>query len=132
MKGPRGRGAKGPSVAAIRRYEDLAAWQKSYRLVLEVYRLTHAFPADERFGLTQQLRRATVSIPSNIAEGFGRHSRTDYVRFLDMALGSTYEVQTQLRLARDLGYSKDHAVLELVAEVERILNGLIRSLREKS
>jgi four helix bundle protein len=118
-------------VAKIERYEDLIAWQKAHALVLRVYSATQSFPADERFGLTSQIRRAAVSIPSNIAEGFGRHSRPDYLRFLDMALGSTYEVQTQLRLARDLKYLDDPAALSEVAEVERILNGLIRSLRNK-
>ena len=118
-------------MARIDRYEDLIAWQKAYRLALAVYEVTKELPADERFGLTQQLRRAAVSIPSNIAEGFGRHSRPDYLRFLDIARGSTYEVQTQLRLAHDLGYLTETHCLELVAEVERILNALIASLRRK-
>ena len=120
-------------MARIRRYEDLVAWQKAYGLVLAIYRVTKQFPADERFGLTQQIRRAAVSIPSNIAEGFGRHSKADYLRFLDMAHGSTYEVQTQMRLATDLNYFDDAkmSILEQIAEVERILNGLIQSLRRK-
>lgn len=120
-------------MARIRRYEDLVAWQKAYELVLSLYRVTKQFPTDERFGLTQQIRRAAVSIPSNIAEGFGRHSRADYLRFLDMARGSTYEVQTQMRLAIDLDYFNDATIniLEQIAEVERILNGLIQSLRRK-
>lgn len=120
-------------MARINRYEDLVAWQKAYALVLEIYRITVGFPTGERFGLTQQVRRAAVSIPSNIAEGFGRHSRADYLRFLDMARGSTYEVQTQMRLAVDLGYFNDSEtnMLDRIAEVERILNGLIQSLRRK-
>lgn len=116
-------------MARIERYEDLIAWRKSYDLVLLVYRITKSFPADERFGLISQLRRAAISIPSNIAEGFGRHSRSDYLRFLDIDYGSTFETQTQLRLARDLGYVDNDESLERVAEVERILSGLIRSLR---
>ncbi|MFI4860793.1 MAG: four helix bundle protein [Phycisphaerales bacterium JB063] len=119
-------------MARIDRYEDLVAWQKAYALVLEIYRLTEQFPKDERFGLIQQMRRAAVSIPSNIAEGFGRHTRPDYLRFLDMALGSTYELQTQLRLTRDLNYANPNATLEQIAELERILNGLIRALRRKT
>ncbi|MEX0746337.1 MAG: four helix bundle protein [Phycisphaeraceae bacterium] len=120
-------------MAQINRYEDLVAWQRAYTLVLDVYRVTRGFPADERFGLVQQVRRAAVSIPSNIAEGFGRHSRPDYLRFLDMARGSTYEVQTQMRLATDLGYfdDEDANILDRIAEVERILNGLIQALRRK-
>lgn len=118
-------------MAKIERYEDLIAWQKAYALVLRVYGLTRSFPADERYGLTSQLRRAAVSIPSNIAEGFGRYTRPDYLRFLDMARGSTYELQTQLRLAQDLGYLADPSIHDEIAELERILNGLIRSLRNK-
>jgi four helix bundle protein len=76
------------------------------------------------------MRRAAVSVPSNIAEGFGRHSRQDYLRFLDIARGSTYELITQIRIATELGFLKDdHDVEQLVQEVERVLNGLIRSLR---
>lgn len=112
----------------IKSYEDLIAWQKSYQVVLEIYRLTKTFPDDERFGLVSQMRRAAVSIPSNIAEGWGRRSRTDYVRFLKMAAGSSYELHTQLRLARDLGYLKADELFELLNESERVLNGLIRSL----
>ncbi len=118
-------------MSEVRRYEDLIAWQKAYQLVLAVYRLTASFPPDERFGLTQQLRRATVSVPSNIAEGYGRYGIGDYIRFLDIALGSTYEVQTQLRLSRDLNFRDDPAILDAMAEVERVLSGLIRSLRRK-
>lgn len=120
-------------MARISRYEELGAWQKAYELVLVVYRVTKEFPADERFGLTQQVRRAAVSIPSNIAEEFGRHSRVDSLRFLDMARGSTYEVQTQIRLATDLDYFNDAKIniLGRIAEVERIFNGLIQSLRRK-
>ncbi|MEO0586457.1 MAG: four helix bundle protein [Planctomycetota bacterium] len=118
-------------MAKIHRYEDLIAWQKSYAFVLSIYRVTAKFPTDERYGLTSQLRRAAVSIPSNIAEGFGRHSRADFLRFLDIARGSAYEVQTQLRLAFDLGLADDPDALDDITEVIRILNGLIASLRAK-
>lgn len=119
-------------MAKVERFEDLIAWQKSYQLVLDVYEATSGFPADERFGLTSQLRRAAVSIPSNIAEGFGRQTRGDFLRFLDMARGSAHEVETQLRLAHDLSFINQPQILEQVAEVQRILNGLIASLRRKS
>ncbi len=119
-------------MAKVKRYEDLIAWQKSMQLVVDVYRATTKFPADERFGLTQQLRRAAVSVPSNIAEGWGRRSRLDLIRFLELARGSCYEVQTQLRIAERLTYmEKDHPIHELTAEVERVLTGLIESLRAK-
>lgn len=117
-------------MGAIRSYEDLVAWQKSYKLVLTVYKLTRGFPTDERFGLTSQVRRAAVSVPSNIAEGWGRGSRADYVRFVEIARGSIYELQTQMKLAADLEYiPPQHEVHEQMREVERLINALIRSLR---
>ena len=116
----------------IQHFEDLQAWQKSYELVLAIYRFTALFPVEERFGLTQQLRRAAVSVPSNIAEGWGRQSRPDFLRFLQIARGSVYEVRTQLKLSIDLGYATQiESPLGLVGDVDRLLNALIRSLREK-
>ncbi len=122
------RGAAGRSE--IRSYEDLIAWQRAYELILSVYACTRIFPDEERFGLCQQMRRAAVSIASNIAEGYGRGSRADYARFLEMARGSAYELQTHARIARDLGYVDADTMPQLVAEVERLLNGLIRSVRK--
>jgi len=119
-------------MAKVERFEDLIAWQQAYAIVIKVYEVTKNFPTDERYGLTQQVRRAAVSIPSNIAEGFGRHSRPDYLRFLDMARGSTYELQTQMRIAHDLRYMDDPALMDKIEELERVLNGLIRALRSKN
>ena len=119
-------------MAKIQRYEDLIAWQQAYEIVIKVYQATKNFPQDERFGLTQQVQRAAVSIPSNIAEGFGRHTRPDYLRFLDMARGSTYELQTQMRIAHDLGYLDNPELMDKIEELERVLNGLIRALRSKN
>jgi len=119
-------------VGSIRNFKDLVAWQKAMALAVDVYRLTSAFPADERFGLTAQTRRACVGIAANIAEGFGRSSRADYLRFLDMARGSANEVETLLILAGDLGLVDGATVLktmESVIEVRKVLAGLIRSLR---
>jgi len=110
------------------------AWQKSYALVLTVYRLTRSFPKEEQFGLTQQLRRAAVSVPSNIAEGWGRQSTADYVRFLKMALGSACEMETQLMIAQRLGYLTSdqlNPLMDLAAEVGRLTNGLLNSLANK-
>lgn len=107
------------------------AWQLAVAASIEVYRLTKPFPADERFGLTQQLRRAAVSVPSNIAEGYGRGSRQDYARFLRVARGSLYEVETQLLIAVRLGYLGDDAYRDIraqLAEAGRVLAGLIRSI----
>jgi four helix bundle protein len=119
-------------MAQVRRYQDLIAWQKAIGLVLSVYKATAQFPAEERYGLTSQMRRASVSIPSNIAEGWGRQSRMDFVRFLEMARASSYELQTQIYIASELRYiPPEHELHCRVAETERVLNGLIRSLRAK-
>lgn len=118
----------------IKSYEDLVAWQKAYAFVIEIYRATARFPGDERFGLVSQLRRAAVSVPSNIAEGYGRSSRQDYLHFLKIAIGSAYEMNTQLRLAHDLGYLPDDdksRLLGLLTEVCRILGALISALEER-
>ena len=114
-------------------FTDLIAWQKSYALVLSVYKVSSSFPSDERFGLIQQVRRAALSIPCNIAEGWGRGTTTDYLRFLYMARGSTNEIQTQMWVARDLGHlPPNHEVNEQIEEVQRLINGLIRSLIDKT
>ena len=118
----------------IRNFNDLEAWKKSRVLVRVIYEATAAFPAAEVYGLTQQLRRAAVSVPSNIAEGYGRGARSDYIRFLRMARGSLYEIQTQLLLAQDLGYVTEAKVSPLMmqaAECCRILQGLLKGLSIK-
>ena len=83
-------------------FRDLIVWQKSYRLVLEVYKITEGFPKTETYGLSQQIRKAAVSIPSNIAEGYGRKHKAEYNQFLSIAYGSLLEVETQYSLAVDL------------------------------
>jgi four helix bundle protein len=120
---------------AIKSYRDLEVWQRSRKLVGRVYRLTATFPKDEIFGLSSQLRRAAVSIPSNIAEGKSRRATREYIRFLDIAYGSVAEVETQLFIACDLGYTSEKK-LELLfkeySEIGRMTNGLISSLEKKS
>ncbi len=109
-------------------YNDLKVWQKSMDLVVEIYRCTRAFPKDELYGLTSQMRRAAVSVPSNIAEGKGRYSNKELVQFLYNARGSLLELQTQVVIAHRLGYMGDQAWTALrsqAAEVGRTLNGLI-------
>jgi four helix bundle protein len=116
-------------------YRDLDVWTKSMDLVVGLYRSTSAFPQEERFGLVQQLRRAAVSIPSNIAEGQGRKSRNEFRRFLYTALGSLVEVETQLIIADRLRYLPAGVLSDYEArtgEIGRMLNGLIRSLGEAS
>lgn len=114
-------------------FRELVAWRKAYDLALLMYRVTASFPKEERFGLTQQIRRAAVSVPSNIAEGWGRGTTVDYLRFLGLARGSLYETQTQTWIASDLNYVDDsEEIHERINEVGRLLNALIRSLKEKT
>ena len=115
-------------------FRELEVWQLAMQLARAVYELTAAFPREERYGLTAQLQRAVVSIPSNIAEGNARSSLKDYARFVSMALGSTAEVQTQLLLSRDLdlGTEADSAAaLELCDRVGQMLSRLHRALCRK-
>ena len=112
-------------------YKQLAVWQKAHQLVLDIYQLTMSFPKEELYSLTSQIRRAALSIPSNIAEGSGRGHDKEFVRFLQIAIGSTNEVEYQVLLARDLGFlgDTDHQQLdEQIIEVRRMLMGLARSL----
>lgn len=109
-------------------YRDLIVWQKSMELARIVYRMTSRFPRDEIFGLTNQIRRAVVSIPSNIAEGFGRGSDREFVHFLRIAKGSTNEVETQILISEDLEYVNSNdaqAALSLCNEIIRMLGTLI-------
>ncbi len=113
-------------------YRDLLAWKKAFELSLAIYRTTSGFPSEEKFGIVAQLRRAGVSIPSNVAEGQGRRSKGEFLHHLRIALGSLAEAETQVLIADALGYfrPKDAAkLLSLTAEVGRLINGLIRSLR---
>ena len=113
----------------IKTFRDLIAWQKAMELARHIYQTITQMPDAERFGLTAQMRRAAVSIPSNIAEGHGRHSLPDYIRFLKVARGSLMELQTQLILAQDLDFIRPATELtNLHAETDRVLQGLIRSL----
>jgi len=117
----------------IRTYRDLVAWQKAMALAELLYKVTAAFPPDERFGLISQLRRAGVSVPSNIAEGYGRARTAEYCRYLEMSRGSLYELQTQAELARRLGWlrGKDLSALrESMRELDAVLSGLLRSVRK--
>lgn len=121
--------------AEIRSFRDLHAWQRAYALGRDVYELTRGFPREEVFGLTSQLRRGAVSVASNIAEGYGRGTTDDYLRFLRVARGSLFEVDTQLEFSRDFGYLAQPAHEGAAGRVEecgRVLAGLIRSLERHS
>jgi four helix bundle protein len=116
-------------------FRDLVAWQKAMALVTDVYRVTETFPQKEMYGLTNQVRRAAVSVPSNIAEGKGRLSKKEFVQFLANARGSLCEVQTQLEIGKNLGYLETSRFSELedkARETGRVINGLIRNLRAVS
>ena len=119
---------------AVRSYRELVAWQKAMDLVEAVYRSTACFPKEEIYGLTSQVRRSAVSIPSNVAEGQGRASTRDFLNFLSIAAGSLCEMETQLLLAQRLHYLPSTAVADLLdhsAEVGRLLHGLRRALMRK-
>ena len=118
----------------LKNYKELIVWEKSYQLCLHIYKVTKRFPKDEMYGLTSQVRRSAVSIPSNIAEGYGRKTTTEYVRFLYIAYGSVCELETQTMLSGDLGYvgKEGFQILrEEIGEVERMLKALIKSLENK-
>ena len=107
-------------------YRDLIVWQKSMKLSKEIYLLTKTFPKEELYGLTSQIRRCAISIPSNIAEGKGRNSDKEFIRFLQVALGSVYELQTQLELSLQLNYIDNiDDLLNLSIEIEKMINTLI-------
>jgi four helix bundle protein len=113
-------------------FKDLIAWQKGMQLAKAVYATTRYFPQDERFGLVSQMRRAAVSVPSNIAEGYSRTGRADYVRFVEIARGSVNEFETQaiLALEMQLGDCRElELLIEQISELQRITTGLINSLR---
>lgn len=118
----------------IQSYRQLIGWQKSMELVRQIYEVTKDFPKEEIYGLTSQIRRAAISVPSNIAEGQGRDSTKEFLHHLSMAYGSLMEVETQILIAESLKYltSEDtKLILEKTAEAGRLINGLSRSLKQK-
>jgi four helix bundle protein len=110
-------------------FRDLIAWQKGMDLVVEIYKLTEQLPEYEKFGLIQQLRRAAVSIPSNIAEGYARTTKTEFARFIDIAMGSTREIQTQLEICERLQYLEATSERNSAEQVAKILYSLGKSVR---
>jgi four helix bundle protein len=118
-------------MKTIKSYQDLLVWQKSMALAVSVYLFTQQFAAEERYGITSQLRRAAVSIPSNIAEGHARNTKGEYLQQLGVASGSLAEIETQVMLSHSLGYATEEGaqiMLRQTAEVGRLLGGLLRSL----
>jgi four helix bundle protein len=122
---------KKANMSVVKSYRDLLVWQKSMKLVTEIYVATKGFPTEELYALTGQLRRCAVSIPSNIAEGYGRNSTGDYKRFLQIAVGSIFELQTQIEIAANLKYlaSESFGSLSNAAkEIELMLLSLIKKI----
>jgi four helix bundle protein len=119
----------------IKSFTDLKVWRKGHNLVLEIYKITSAFPKEEVFGLASQLRRAAVSITSNTAEGFSRKSYKEKAQFYSMALGSLTEVQNQLLISRDIRYITDEVFEHLAkntVEISKMMNGLIKKSKVRS
>jgi four helix bundle protein len=113
-------------------YKELEIWKASLAICTPIYRLTKSFPDDEKFGLVSQIRRATVTVPSNIAEGSSRNSDKDFVRFLEYSLGSCREIETQILIAKDLEYANSESVAIILKELYRIMvmiNNFIKKLR---
>jgi four helix bundle protein len=113
-------------------FRELIVWQKGMALVTSVYGFTRGFPKEEIYGLRDQIRRAAVSVPSNIAEGYGRQSTQDYIRFLQISRGSLYELETQLEIAANLGFLEPDTFVKLddaAREIERMLSALIHKIR---
>ena len=118
-------------MAYIKSYKELIVWQKSMVLVKEIFRLTEKFPKSELYGLVSQMRRASVAIPSNIAEGYGRRSRKEYTQFYSIAYGSGLELETQLILSKDLKLARENDFQKseaLLSEVLKMLNSMSRKL----
>jgi len=112
-------------------YRKLKVWEKAHKCALETYRVTEKYPNFELYGLVSQMRRAAVSIPSNIAEGYGNGYNKNVVRFLNIALGSTFELEYQFLLSKDLGYLNEEKYVELselIVEIKKMITGLIKSL----
>ena len=112
-------------------HKDLDAWKQAMVLVEDIYKLTAAFPKEEVYGLTAQMRRAAVSVPSNLSEGSGRKSSKEFLNFLSISLGSLAELETQLHIVSRLGYAKVETVLDRVNRVRALILGLRNSLKRK-
>ncbi len=118
-------------MGTVESHRDLTVWQKSMDLVVRVYDMTKAFPREELYGLTSQMRRCAVSIPSNIAEGRRRGTKKDYIHFLQMSFGSGAELETQIEIAERIGYidsARRDQVLTLLTEVMKMLNKMIHQM----
>jgi len=119
-------------MGEIRRHKNLEVWKQAMALAKGIYELTRDFPKEETYGLVSQIRRAAVSIPSNLAEGAARNSNKEFIQYLYVSLGSLAELETQLLLSRDLGYAQNEEIKERVERVRKLLLGLINYLKGKA
>jgi four helix bundle protein len=120
-------------MAKVNTYRDLLIWQKSMILITDIYKITTNFPINEQYGLTSQIRRSAISIASNIAEGFGRNSKLEFNRFLNISMGSLFEIQTQLEISKNLKYIEDDIfkeIFERSREIERMISSFKSKLKE--
>ena len=121
-------------MSEIKSYRDLLIWQKGIKIVFLVYQLVKTFPQDEIYALSNQLKRASVSIPSNIAEGYGRNTNKSFSYFLDISRGSLYELETQLIIAKDLGFISDekafNEILSHIEEESKMINSFSKTLKD--
>ena len=118
----------------VKSFEDLLVWKRSHSIVVKLYRVTKKFPKEELYGITNQIRRAAVSVPNNIAEGFGRHSTKELIQYLIQARGSIQELKYLIILSRELSYIADQEetfFIKEINEIGKMLNGMINSLRKK-
>lgn len=117
----------------INSYQDLEVWKKAMELVTDIYKITQSFPKEELYGMTNQLRRASVSVPANIAEGWGRGTTKGYIQFLRIARGSLLEVETLMTISQNLGYVNaqdlQEQILQKIIEISKMINSLINSLK---
>lgn len=119
-------------MTRVKNYRELKVWQVGKDLTIKIYNVTRKYPTTEQFGLTSQTQRSAVSIPSNIAEGFGRHGSNEFKHFLSIAYGSVAELETQLTIANELKYLDDEEYDKLIdstTQISKMINGLIKSLR---
>lgn len=119
----------------IQSYKDLLVWQKAFELSLLIYKVTKNFPKDELYGIVSQIRRCAISIPSNIAEGYTRHRKLEYIQFLQIAFASGAELETQLLIAKELNYIAEadfNKTYNLLQEIMKMLNSLIGKLKTTS
>jgi four helix bundle protein len=120
-------------MSGVKSYKELLIWQKGIQIVLKVYKLTNSFPKDEIYALTSQLKRASISIPSNIAEGFGRQTDKSFNHFLNISRGSLNEIETQLIIAKELGFIQDenlyNDLLFLIEEESKMINAFTKNLK---